>query len=133
LEIGIIINTSLYERVSYALNLAQVYSVMGAKVKILFGYDGIVRLRKDLIDDFKRYTGNHVSDDIAGAVLSGAIPKISEQIKELRKFGVEIFACPAAMALHNIALNEMIENLDGVTGIYEFLSNLSKDAKIIYI
>lgn len=132
MRIGIVINTSLYERVSYALNLATMYVIRGNEVYILFGYDGVKRLTKNNIDNIDVDVGRHIAEDIRKGLEKEIIPRLSEQILEFRRIGGKVYACSSAMALHNIVLNDLID-IDGVTGLYEFIEKMGEDATIIYV
>ena len=133
MKIGIIINTSLYERVSYALNIGMTYAAKGEEVYILFGNDGVRRLVKGRVDDPEPCIDDEVYRDIKRGIEGGVVPKISEQIVEFRRMGGKIYVCPSSMAIHNIILDELIEDVDRVIGLYEFIELLGQDSKIIYV
>jgi len=133
LKIGIIINTSLYERVSYALSIGITYAAKGDEVYILFGNDGVRRLTKERVDHPEPCIDDEVSRDIKKGIEEGVVPKISEQIAEFRRMGGKIYVCPSSMAIHNIILNDLIEDVDRVIGLYEFIELLGHDSKIIYV
>jgi predicted peroxiredoxin len=116
MKIALIINTSFYERVSSALALALAYSALGGNVSVLFYYEGVLRLRKGYEDEGWKEK----------------LPKISEQLKHLRNYGGKIYACPAAMAYHNLTKDDLTNELDGVRGLVEFLAD-AKDGTIIYV
>jgi peroxiredoxin family protein len=132
-KVGIIINTSAYERVSYALTLATTFAAKGDKVYVLFGFDGIKRLIKGQTDLLELGTNKHVIEDIKIGVEAGILSKISDQLSELRKLGGKIYVCVSAMALHNVILNDLIPEIDRVTGLYEFIESLGDEARIIYV
>lgn len=120
-EIFMVIDTSFYSRIHFALGIASSYSALGYHVRIMFGYEGIKRLRKGFID--------HIEE---GAEIGfQKLTKISEILDGIRKLGGKIYACPTAMALQNLTRDELIEEIDNVMGIVEF--TMQAEDKIIYI
>lgn len=130
---AVIINTASYERVSYALSLATVAASLGEKVCVLFGHGGIVRLRKGLEDSVGEETEEWIRETIRRGIENRALPKISEQLSMLRRFGGLVYACPTAMALHNLTIDDLTGELDGVRGLSTLLVEDAKDATIIYV
>jgi predicted peroxiredoxin len=116
-KVALIINTDSYERVSFALALATSYLSLGFEVSIFFTYKGVLRLRK-----------GHEDDD-----WMKKLPKISEQLEIFRNEGGKIYVCPAAMAFHNLTINDLTSNMDGIRGLVEFLAQDAKDAILIYV
>lgn len=120
-EIFFIIDTSFYSRIHFALSLASSYSSLGHSVRIMFGYEGIKRLKKGIID--------HIEE---GAEIGfQKLTKISETLEGIRKLGGKIYVCPTAMALHNLTRDDLIDGIDNVMGIVEF--TIQAGYKIIYI
>jgi peroxiredoxin family protein len=101
-------------------------------VSILFGYGGLSRLRKGFEDEVGDETESYVREEIEGALKKSGIPKISESLKILSKLKSKIYACPAAMALHNLTKEELIDEAE-VRGTVEFLREDAKGAAIIYV
>lgn len=130
---AIVINTASYERVAFALNLATASSALGEKVYVLFGYGGILRLRKGCEDDIGEETNAWIRKEIFKEKEKNGLPKISEHLKLLRSLGGKIYACPAAMALHNLTKGELTDYVDDVRGLASFLTEEAKDAMLIYV
>ena len=63
----------------------------------------------------------------------GGLMKISEPIKLIRSMGGKIYACPAAMALHSLTRDDLIDEIDGVCSVHSFLADEARDAAIIYV
>jgi predicted peroxiredoxin len=103
-KVALIINTDSYERVSFALALATSYLSLGFEVSIFFTYKGVLRLRKGYEDDdwMKK------------------LPKILEQLEIFRNEGGKIYVCPAAMTFHNLTINDLTSNIDGIRGLVDF-------------
>jgi peroxiredoxin family protein len=130
---AIIINTASYERVAFALTLATAFSALGEKVSVLFSYGGILRLRKGHEDEIGEETNGWMKKEIFARKTENNLPKISEQLKLFRSFGGKIYACPAAMAFHNLTKDELTDDLDDVRGLVSFLIEDAKDGTLIYI
>ena len=61
-----------------------------------------------------------IRETIETSLKKGGVRRISEQIKELRKFGGKIYACPVAIAFYNATKDELIEEVNKVRGIHHF-------------
>lgn len=129
-KIAIIINSAAYERVLYALTIASTSAVLGKKVHVLFTYGGLIRLRKGFTDHVKDETDEWLRENLETQLQKGNIHKISELLKELKKFGGKVYACPAAMAFHNTTRDDLIEEVDEVRGIAAFLEEAAKSASM---
>ncbi|MCL7388604.1 MAG: DsrE family protein [Thaumarchaeota archaeon] len=130
---AIIINTASYERVAFALSLAAAYSTLGEEVSILFTYGGVLRLKKGHEDEIGEETNAWIKKEVSIEERKDSLPKISEYLRVIRSFGGRIYACPAAMAFHNLTRDELTDDLDGVRGIVSFLVEDAKDATLIYV
>lgn len=131
-KIAFFINTSSFERVSFSLAIAVSYAALNNEVNILFGYSGIQRLKKDIIDEIGDETDILIREKIRYGIQKKGVTKISESLEMIKKLGGKIYACPAAMALHNLTREDLID-LCQVRGIVEFIREETKDAKIIYV
>ncbi len=130
-RIALVINTASYERVSFGLGIASSEAALGKEVNVLFGYGGIVRLRKGFEDEVGDETEGWLREEIKAGIKKGNT-RISESLKILHKLKGRVYACPAAMALHNLTKEELIDEAE-VRGVVEFLRDDAKDAEIIYI
>jgi len=128
-----IINTASYERVAYALSIAATSAILGEKVSVLFGYGGILRLKKGYVDKIGEETDERLRKVLSGWVEKGGLLKISEIMRLIRSFGGKVYACPTAMALHDLTRDDLIDNVDDVRGLVSFLIEEAKDAVIIYV
>lgn len=50
------------------------------------------------------------------------LSKISEQLEIFRNEGGKIYVCPVAIAFHNLTVNDLISNIDGIRGLVDFSS-----------
>ena len=133
-KLALIINTAAYDRVAFAFNVAKSAAVVGKEVAMLFGYGGLVRLRKGHIDDVGDETEAWIREQLKAGVEKGSVPRISEEMATFRMLGGKLYACPAAMALHNLIKDELIEEVSEVCSVASFLSqNLQGTSALIYI
>ncbi len=130
-KIALVINTASYERVSFGLGIASSAAALGKEVHVLFGYGGLVRLRKGLEDELGDETDGWLREQIRAGLRKGNT-SISESLKMLHKLKGKIYACPAAMALHNLTSEDLIDEAE-VRGVVEFLRDDAKGAEIIYV
>lgn len=131
--LAFIINTSSYERVAYALSLAAISAARGNETILLFAFNGILRLLKGNVDILSRETNEPIRHEISRGLEKGSVQRISYLIKNIKDFGGKIYACSAAMALHNVTKDDLIEDVDGIMGLATFLELVGDDSKIIYV
>lgn len=131
---ALIINTASYERVAFALSIANAEAALGNRVAVLFGYGGLMRLRRGYVDEVGEETEPWMRDQVALELQKGRFPRISELLETLPKLGGRICACPAAMALHNLTRDELIEGVTRVCGVVSFLTEEAEDAStVLYV
>jgi len=132
-RLALVIDTASFERVNFALGMASAVAVIGNDVSILFGYGGVIRLKKGSTDLIGVETTSWIRQKIKAAVESGAITPISEQLSLLKRVGGKIYACPAAMDLHNITEQELVPEVDEVRSLVKFAIDDFKGASIMYV
>jgi peroxiredoxin family protein len=132
-NLALIINTASYERVVFALGMAAAGLALSAKVGLLFTNAGIVRLKKNAADAVAEETASWLRESTKKALGKGHVARISELIKEIRELGGTIYACPAAMAYHNLSRDELIDEVERIRGVTEFLRTEAEGASIIYV
>ena len=132
-KLALIINTASYERVAFALGVAAAAAAIGRDVCVLFGYGGVVRLKKGNTDKVGTETEVWLRERIRLAIARGGQAPISELLDTLKKLGGRIYACPAAMELHNIVVGELVEEVDEVRSVVRFVTEDIKDASVIYV
>jgi peroxiredoxin family protein len=131
-KVAIIINNSSYDRVYYALTIASTSAAHLKDVYVLFTYGAVQRLVKERADEIGDETDAWIRKEIELGIDKGHIGKISEMINLLKGFGGKIYACSAALAFHNLAMNDLVETVDEVTGISSFLEKTDR-ATMLYI
>ncbi len=131
-QLALIINNASYDRVAYALSIAAVSAAQFTHVQVLFTYGAIIRLIKEQTDSIGNETENWLRAQIITGRNSKTIPRISEMIAHLKGFGGKIYACTAAMALHEISKEELIDDVDDILGIASFLQR-TEFSDLVYI
>lgn len=132
-KVAVIVNSPSYDRVVYALTLALLNASLGREVHILFTYGAITRLRKKGADQVGEETEAWIRETVRKGVAKGTLPRISELLRDLKRFGGRIYACVSAMALHNLTRDELVEEVDQVTGLMAFLEMVEGAAVTLYI
>lgn len=130
----LIIITPSYHKVMHALSLALRTASVGEEVHIFFTYGGILRLKRGHVDHVGDETDVWIRDKIREGIIKGSIPKISELLKDLASIGCNIYACPSAMAFHDISKNDLINEVTAVRSPSSFISeNIERNLNIIYV
>lgn len=130
--LALIINSAAYDRVAYALSIAAVSAAQFTQVHVLFTYGAIIRLTKDHMDTIGNETESWLRTHVQKGRESKTIPLISEMISHLKDFGGKIYACTAAMTLHKISQEDLIDEVDDALGIASFLQR-TESADLVYI
>ncbi len=120
-KVAFIINTASYERVAFALTLALAAAALGKDVKVFFAHGGLIRLKRDSLDEIGEETDSWLRESIRAGLKKGSISPISALLADLQKLGGRIYACPAAMAFHNLVREELIDEVDAVCSVTELV------------
>lgn len=131
-KVAIIINSSSYDRVSYALTIAATSAAHLNEVHVLFTYGAVCRLVRGKADEVGEETDAWLREAIVSGIEQGQMKRISEMISYLKGFGGTIYACSAAIAFHHLIKNDLIEEVDEITGISTFLDK-TNGATMIYV
>lgn len=129
-KVALILNSASYDRVNYALTIAVMSAALGREVLVLFTYGALRRLKKGSTDEVGEETEVTIREAVKYGLQKGSMQKISALLKDLKRFGGRVYACVSAMALHNLTREELIEEVDQVTGIAAFLE-AAKDASVM--
>ena len=132
-KVALIINSASYDRVTYALMIAGMSAALGKEVHVLFTYRALCRLIKGRTDEVGDETDPWIKEAVRVGLSKGSIQKISETLENLKKFGGKIHACVAAMAFHNVTKDELIDEVDQVTGIVTFLEVTKGASMMLYV
>jgi peroxiredoxin family protein len=132
-RLAFILNTASYERVAFALGVAAAAAAVGKNVCLLFGNCAVVRLKRGLTDEVGEETGGWIRGRIRSGIGKGSVSRISEMLADLKKLGAKVYACPAAMDLHNIVFDELVEEVDEVRSLVRFVSEDIENGAVIYV
>jgi peroxiredoxin family protein len=133
-KLALIVNTASYDRVSFALNVATAAAAVGREVNLLFGYGGLFRLKKGAADVVAEETAGWMREPIKLGLEKGSLPRISQLLDTLLRLGGRVYACPAAMALHNLVKGELIDEVEQVCSLAEFMRQMATDGStVIYV
>lgn len=133
-KVALIVNSASYDRVAFALGVATAAAALGKEVAVLFGYGAVVRLKKGCADEVGEETEAWIREQIKSGLEKGNVSPISESLGTLAKLGAKTYACPEAMALHNLVKDELMEGVDEVCSLVAFLGRDAKDATaVIYV
>jgi len=132
-KVALIINSPSYDRVAYALTVAGMWAALGKEVYVLFTYGAINRLVKGRTDEVGEETDRWIRRAVKEGLEKGRMQKISDMLRNLKKFGGSIHACIAAMAFHSVTKEELIEEVDRVTGVAAFLELTEGASIMLYI
>jgi len=132
-KLAFIINSASYERVAFALGVAAAAAALGKDVRVLFGHGAVVRLKRGLTDQVGEETEGWIREQVKLGIEKGSVSPVSELLDDLKKLGGRVYACPAAMDLHNIVFGELVEKVDEVRSVVRFVSEDMADSSVIYV
>ena len=131
-KVALIVNSASYDRVSYALSIANISAANLKDVYVFFTYGAVLRLLADRADEIGEETNAWIRESAKKGLENGSMRRISELLQFAKSFGVKIYACSAAIAFHNIREEELV-TIDGVMGISSFLEKVQGASSILYI
>lgn len=130
----LIVCTPSYFRVTNALSIAVTAAAVGIDTRIYFTYGGILRLKKDFVDYIGDETDMWIRDKLQSSLDKGSIPKISELLDTLVAVDAKIYACPSAMAFHNISKDELVEHVTEIRSVGHAIKDvIDGKTTVIYV
>ncbi len=120
-RVTIILHSGSYDRASYALTLALVALASEMEVHMLLTFEGLRRFTRGHLADIGEETSPNLRANIELGLESGGIQSLESQLANARKLGLKLYACPNAMAALNIALPDLLDEVDNVMGLAAFL------------
>ncbi|MFQ5832394.1 MAG: DsrE/DsrF/DrsH-like family protein [Candidatus Thorarchaeota archaeon] len=132
-SLAMIFHSASYDKVGYGLIIAKAALSMGMEVNTLFTYGALNRLARNNTDTLGEETDSEILDVVEKGLTLGIIYPISHQIKDAKRLGLKIYACVTTMTLLDINQDELIEEVDKVTGIASFLDIASNATMSLYI
>ena len=88
---------------------------------LLLTFEGLRRFTSGHLADIGEETSQNVRTNIERGLESGGIQSLEAQLAEAKKLGLKLYACPNAMAALNIALSDVLDEVDSVVGLAAFL------------
>jgi peroxiredoxin family protein len=131
-KVGLIINSASYDRVSYALSIANISAAHLKDVQVFFTYGAILRLQEGKADMVGEETEAWLREQIRDGLEKGTMPRISEMLSFAKGFGVKIYACSGACAFHKISKEEL-PLVDEVMGISSYLEKMEGASMMLYV
>ena len=128
-RVTIILHSGSYDRASYALSIALVALASGMEVHMLLTFEGLRRFTKERLTDIGEETSPNVRTNTQRGLESGGIQPLDTQLADAKKLGLKLYTCPNAMAALNIALSDVLDEVDNVMGLAAFLE-LARTATI---
>lgn len=89
------------QRCATPFYMATIAAAMDSEARIVFQIDGVLLMKKGVADSLE--------------ALEGGKP-IIDFIREAKEAGVELYSCSAALQLHGMTEEDLIEESDGVIG-----------------
>ncbi len=132
-SLAMIFHSAAYDKVGYGLIIAKAALSMGMEVHTLFTYGALKRLARNNTDILGEETDSEILEIVENGLTLGIIYPISHQIKDAKRLGMKIYACVTTMTLLDIHQDELIEEVDKVTGIASFLDIASNATISLYI
>ena len=99
------------------------------EVHLLLTFEGLSRFTKGHLADIGEETSPKVRSNIERGLESGGIQRLEVQLADAKKLGLKLYACPNAMAALNIALSELLDEINNIMGLAAFIQ-LARSAVI---
>ncbi len=128
------LHSGAYDRIHEAFALANVILARGGEVYMLFTYGALKRLVKGKTDRIDECEPTPFKEEFQKHLEKGSIETVLEMLRMGKRLGrLKILACSGAMGLLNISRDDLIEEVDQVTGLVAFM-DIVKDANLtLYI
>ena len=89
------------QRCATPFYMANIAAAMDNEAQIVFQIDGVLLMKKGVAENLMAVEGGKLIIDF---------------IREAKEAGVQMFCCSAALQLHGMTENDLIEECDGVVG-----------------
>ncbi|MFC1952809.1 hypothetical protein ACFLWR_01585 [Chloroflexota bacterium] len=131
-RVTIILHSGSYDRACNALWIAISALASRMEAHILLTYEGLKRFTKEQINDLGDETPAQIQPDIKFGLEAGIIQPLDELIETAKDMGLNLYACPNALATLKIPFGELV-GVDEAMGLVGFLA-LSRTANVnLYI
>jgi len=91
----------LPQRCATPFYMASIAAAMDNEAEVIFQIDGVLMMKKGVAENIVAKEGGK---------------RIIEFIREAKEAGVEMYVCSAALQLHDMTEDDLIEECDGVVG-----------------
>jgi len=106
------------QRCATPFYMANIAAVMDNEVKIVFQIDGVLLAKKGVSENLKALEGGKLIIDF---------------LRDAKEAGVELYCCSAALDLHNMTKDDLIDEIDDVVGAAWMMDEaLSADVVLNY-
>ncbi len=127
-------HSGAYDRVHEAFAIANVILARGGEVYMLFTYGALRRLLKGRTDSLDECEPTPFKEEFQKHLDRGSIESISEMLRMGKRLGrLKILACSGAMGMLNITREDLIDEVDQVTGLVAFLDIVKTANLTLYI
>ncbi|MBI4267201.1 MAG: DsrE/DsrF/DrsH-like family protein [Chloroflexi bacterium] len=120
-RVTIILHSGAYDRAIYALSIALVALASGLEVHMLLTFEGLRRFTKGRLTGLGEETPPEVRTNIRRGLETGGIQSLENHLTDAKRLGLNLYACPSAMAVLNISRDELRDEVDTVMGLAAFL------------
>lgn len=119
MKVVLVVHSWEFDRVAYALDIASSSLAMGATTIALFTWGGLYRLIDGNMDE--PGADDRVAEPVERMLETGAIEPLSVRYENAWDLGLTAYACTSAMTTLNVTVDDLREDLDGVSGLAKFL------------
>ncbi len=103
------------QRCATPFYMANIAVAMDHEAKIVFQIDGVLLMKKGVAENLMALEGGKLIIDF---------------IREAKEAGVEFYCCSAALQLHGMSEDDLIEECDGVVGA-AWMMDQAMDANVV--
>jgi len=103
------------QRCATPLYMASMAAIMDCEAMIVFQIDGVLLMKKGIAEGLMAKEGGKLIIDF---------------IREAKDSGVELYVCSAALALHGMTEDDLIEECDGVVGA-AFMTEKALESRVV--
>lgn len=134
--LGIIFHSGSNDRFYHGMSIGLAALALGRNVKFFFTYWALEYLKKGNSSAFENKVDQEENSAhfqiIQENIRKGHLESFSELIAQSKALGAEFYTCTSSMSILNIALDELIEEVNRPMGLTTFLKETAED-QILFI
>lgn len=134
--LGIIFHSGSNDRFYHGMSIGLAALALGRNVKFFFTYWALEYLKKGNSSAFENKVDQEENSAhiqiIDENIRKGHLESFSELIAQSKALGAEFYTCTNSMSILNIALDELIEEVNRPMGLTTFLKETAED-QILFI